>query len=208
VLLLRGLRHKTGLSRLRPAMSTPSLPPAPPAASVPVVFRTLTIAFAAALGVALLLLAVLGCRLTRDWLRQRQLRRKYDVFLSYRVKADLPLVEKLYELLVARELSVWWDKKNLLMGLPWEQGFVDGLRSSLVVVPVLSRKALAPFCELKPESRCDNVLLEHALALEFRERAMVRRTPHAAAPLSPPHPNGGRRSRWPPRAARLLRRTG
>ena len=39
---------------------------------------------------------------------------------------------------------------------------------------MLSRKALAPFAELTKSSKCDNVLLEHALALELKERALVQ----------------------------------
>ena len=65
----------------------------------------------------------------------------------------------------ARQLRVWYDKKSLLWGQRWEQGFVDGLRSSLVVVPVLSRDGLAPFAALRSDSRCDNVLLEHRIVL-------------------------------------------
>jgi hypothetical protein len=35
----------------------------------------------------------------------------FDIFLSYRVKADVAHAEYLYKLLTARGLKVWWDKK-------------------------------------------------------------------------------------------------
>ena len=109
-------------------------------------------------------------------IRLYMLRREqsYDVFLSYRVASDALLVERLYMLLTKeKELNVWLDKKCLTWGQPWEQGFVDGLRSSLIVVPVLSRPALQAFSTLDEGSGCDNFLLEHALALELKERGVV-----------------------------------
>ena len=53
---------------------------------------------------------------------------------------------------------------------PWEEGFADGLLGSAVFVPILSKMALAPFEVLTPSSHCDNVLLEHRMALELKER--------------------------------------
>ena len=127
----------------------------------------LSIVLGVALGLALVLLAS-RC----GWVR-RTARHDHDVFLSYRVASDALLAEKIYHLLLARGLRVWFDKKSLLWGQRWEQGFVDGLLSSLVVVPVLSRDGLAPFATLTAEGRPDNVLLEHTLALEFKERSLV-----------------------------------
>lgn len=105
--------------------------------------------------------------------------RTYDIFLSYRVASDSLLVDRLYHLLLQKNLRVWYDKKCLRLGQRWENGFVDGLRSSLVVVPVCSKPGLANFAELTESSPCDNVLLEQALALELKERSVVL----AIAPL-------------------------
>ena len=42
----------------------------------------------------------------------------------------------------------------------------DALCASAIFLPILTREALSPFLELTASSRCDNVLLEHRLALE------------------------------------------
>jgi len=96
------------------------------------------------------------------------------VFLGYRVDADADLVERLYYQLKAAGVDVWWDKECLPGGQPWEQSFLDALSSSDVFVPVLSKAALAKFALLTPESACDNVLLEHRMALELKERGDLR----------------------------------
>ena len=66
-------------------------------------------------------------------------------------------------------VSVWFDKECLKPGQPWEMGFADGLFASRIFVPVLSRRGLANFASLHAGSRCDNVLLEHEVALEQLE---------------------------------------
>ena len=92
------------------------------------------------------------------------------VFLGYRVDSDKDLVERLYDKLQARGVDVWWDVRCLTPGQPWEEGFANGLAGSDVFVPVLSKAALKRYEELTPESECDNVLLEHQLALELKKR--------------------------------------
>lgn len=64
---------------------------------------------------------------------------EFDVFLSYRVNSDLQHVAFLYEVLTSKGMKVWWDKKCLLPGVPWEVGFTDGLLKSRIFVPVFSR---------------------------------------------------------------------
>ena len=109
------------------------------------------------------------------WFLWRRLRwRRITIFLSYRVASDQKLVEQLYNRLLALKLRVWWDVKCLKPGQPWEDGFADGLFASSVFVPVLSKGALASFARLEAGSRCDNVLLEHLLALEQWERGKIR----------------------------------
>jgi hypothetical protein len=115
-------------------------------------------------------LLVLVCfRLVR-----RACKREVKVFLSYRVAADAALVESLYYKLTERGVSTWWDKECLVDGQLWEEGFADALFGSRVIVPFLSKAALAPFATLAADTpRCDNVLLEHVLALEQRERGKM-----------------------------------
>jgi len=103
---------------------------------------------------------------------------EYDVFLSYRVQADMKLVETIYWRLVGstitvngtqRKMRVFWDKKCLLSGESWEAGFSRAICSSTVIVAVMSREALASVANLKSDSPCDNVVLEYALALALAE---------------------------------------
>jgi serine/threonine protein kinase len=105
---------------------------------------------------------------------------EYDVFISYRVASDVHLAEMLYTALQRLELRVWWDKKCLLPGQPWEEGFCAGLASSCCFVCLSSKGAIfnpsnprCNFANLTEESKCDNVLLEWRLALELKARNMI-----------------------------------
>jgi ankyrin repeat protein/serine/threonine protein kinase len=144
---------------------------------------------------------------------------KFDVFLSYRVLSDSVHCEMLYNLLVNRELKVWWDKRCLEGGKKWEEGFCDGLVQSKVFVCLISEQVVngtsgivvkgAPekvdedtsemvvngvpqkvgdgdsgrvpsmpfpprcFASLAEDSLCDNVLLEHQIALELEAMTML-----------------------------------
>lgn len=113
----------------------------------------------------------------------------WDVFLSYRVDADVELVEKLYDKLTSlevdhgegdvRRLTVFWDKASLMPGEGWEQGFARALASSRLVVLVMSRKTFAnppkyDLSTLDEDSKCDNVLLEYELVLELFEMGRVK----------------------------------
>ena len=107
---------------------------------------------------------------------------KYDIFLSYRVAADAHHVEKLYNLLTAQGFKVYWDKLCLEPGVDWEQGFCEGLVSSRAFVPLLSRdainhpeKAWQNFSTLTAESNCDNVFLEHRLAVELQGLGLIEK---------------------------------
>ena len=100
---------------------------------------------------------------------------EFDIFLSYRVASDAPLAEKLYDKLSLLGLKVWWDAKCLPRGLPWEEGFADGLFASKVFLCILSKTSLAPLTDLSTDSRCDNVLLELLLGLTLIRRGDVTR---------------------------------
>ena len=107
---------------------------------------------------------------------------KYDVFLSYRVASDTPHVEKLYNLLTVQGFKVYWDKFCLLPGVDWEQGFCEGLVSSRAFVPLLSRDAInhpdkdgQNFSKLTADSNCDNVFLEHRLAVELQGLGLIEK---------------------------------
>ena len=73
------------------------------------------------------------------------------------------------------QLRVWWDVRSLEPGAPWEEGFCRGLVKSRAFVPILSRGACGAFESLSAAAPCDNVLLEHRLALELHERGLTER---------------------------------
>ena len=107
---------------------------------------------------------------------------KYDIFLSYRVASDSQHVEKLYNLLTAQGFKVYWDKLCLEPGVDWEQGFCEGLVSSRTFVPLLSRDAInhpsidwQNFSKLTADSNCDNVFLEHRLAVELQGLGLIEK---------------------------------
>ena len=106
----------------------------------------------------------------------------YDVFLSYRVASDSHHVERLYHLLTAQGFKVYWDKLCLEPGVDWEQGFCEGLVSSRAFVPLLSRQAInhpdkdwQNFSKLTTEAKCDNVFLEHRLAVELQGLGLIEK---------------------------------
>jgi serine/threonine protein kinase len=105
---------------------------------------------------------------------------EYDVFISYRVHSDAHHAEILYDKLTHLGLKVWWDKKCLHAGENWETGFCNGLVDSRVFVALLSKNAIDHpernhhcFARLTPQSQCDNVLLEHRLALCLNKRGIL-----------------------------------
>lgn len=100
---------------------------------------------------------------------------EFHVFISYRVSSDQEIARFLFEKLTSRGVKVWWDVKCLKDGENWEAGFCRGLINSAVFVCVLSRKALENFKNLEQGSKCDNVLLEHHLALELLQRGLLQK---------------------------------
>jgi hypothetical protein len=106
----------------------------------------------------------------------------FDVFLSYRVASDASHAERIYNLLSEKGLKVWWDKKCLKAGEDWEQGFCAGLVSSRTFVCLLSPAAIFTpenprmnFTLLSEDSACDNVFLEHRLAMELHEMGLIQK---------------------------------
>lgn len=113
-----------------------------------------------------------SCRLVSE-------KAEYDIFLSYRVASDKDIAEALYLKLSELGFRVWWDKESLEYGKNWEVSFIQGLARSDHFMPILSRGAINSedkwqnFSQLEPDSPCDNVLLEHRLALELHRRGQL-----------------------------------
>lgn len=103
----------------------------------------------------------------------------YDMFIGYRVSTDQGSAQSLFSELTRRGFRVFWDKVCLPPGKDWEASFCDALVHSRVFVPVLSRAALFgpqnDTSKLGVHSRCDNVLLEHAMVLELQKRELIER---------------------------------
>ena len=120
----------------------------------------------------------------------------YDVFLSYRVKPDKELAERLYCHLTdqvvyeevggelrGRRLRVFWDKRYIDCwsdaGAPRME---EALCSSLVFVSLLSPQTFADAARL---TRGDNVLMEHDMALELSALGRLRIVPVWVAGAAP-----------------------
>ena len=105
---------------------------------------------------------------------------RWDVYLSYRADSDSGHAEELYDHLVGKGLSIWYDRRSLEPGQSWEEGFCAGLMSSRCMVCLLSRGAInSPlndqqnFEKLYEYSGCDNLLLEWRLGLELIDRGLI-----------------------------------
>ncbi len=115
---------------------------------------------------------------------------KWDLFISYRVASDSDLVEKLYDKIKKDHptMKVFLDKRELLLGEAWDQGFADAITHSRAVVLVMSRGTFScphgKTCvkcpnnvarlEHNPDAE-DNVILEYDLALEMFEMGRVKK---------------------------------
>ena len=91
----------------------------------------------------------------------------FHCFLSYRVRTDADLVEKLYYALKAAGLNPFMDKYCLVDGQGWKEGFIDGLQRSETFVAVVSSDGLAPLRDITIDHSGDNVLLEYEIALKI-----------------------------------------
>ena len=89
--------------------------------------------------------------------------------------SDAENAERLYRRLTDRGLKVWYDQVSLQPGVPWEEGFCEGMMKSRSFVPLLSRRALANVENLHEGSSCDNVLLEYRLAQELRVSGFIEK---------------------------------
>jgi hypothetical protein len=105
---------------------------------------------------------------------------EFDVFLSYRVASDSKHIKLLHRVLTQKGLNVYWDVLCIRDGEPWQKEFAEGLIASKVFVPFISRQAVNQrgnvrnnFSLLRNDSDCDNVLLEHRLAFELRDRGYI-----------------------------------
>eukprot|EP00457_Paulinella_chromatophora_P001063 gb/GEZN01001065.1/.p1 GENE.gb/GEZN01001065.1/~~gb/GEZN01001065.1/.p1 ORF type:complete len:1111 (+),score=257.74 gb/GEZN01001065.1/:413-3334(+) len=91
-------------------------------------------------------------------------------FINYRVWSEKETAERLCFQLLASGINVFWDKKNLPDGAPWESCFRIGLRHSSHLIALLSADSMSTMLENVSSGRQDNVLLEYEMALEQAEK--------------------------------------
>ncbi len=114
---------------------------------------------------------------------------RWDIFLSYRVRADGELVLRLYDKIKREDpsLKVFLDQKELKVGEGWESGFSKAIMNSRMVVFIISRGTFncihgrecttcpENVAQLEAKGSCDNVILEYDLALELFELGRVQK---------------------------------
>ena len=110
---------------------------------------------------------------------------EFDVFISYRDESDKELAKDLYITLTGRGWRVFYDKTCIPPGADWKHVFMTAVLKTQVFVCILSKGAInhssdreilseqerlnlarRSYQMLRPDSPCDNVLLEHRLARE------------------------------------------
>ena len=91
----------------------------------------------------------------------------FDCFLSYRVAADKDVAEKVYYMLLSKGLFPFLDRVKLKDGMPWKDGFLQGLKGSKCFISLVSRKALESCRDKTKNHTRDNVLLEMETALRY-----------------------------------------
>lgn len=89
----------------------------------------------------------------------------FNCFISYRVRDDQVIAERIYDKLVSKGIFPFLDKVNLQVGYPWKEGFLRGLRNSECFLSLISRRALESCRDGSRNHAGDNVLLEIETAL-------------------------------------------
>jgi hypothetical protein len=100
----------------------------------------------------------------------------YDIHLSYRQQSDNEFARMIFDALSrlvvgpnGRRLRVYMDRARMVDGASWKEAFVQGLLSSEMLVPIVSKGCLEPMSQMHPakgQDWCDNILLEWKLGLE------------------------------------------
>ncbi|EGD83566.1 hypothetical protein, variant [Salpingoeca rosetta] len=94
---------------------------------------------------------------------------KYDVFISYRQRANSGLVIALHPRLEQHNLVAFLDANNLETGLNFKLSFMTAIGLSLVACPIVSAATIMQMTQLQEADYCDNVLLEWMTMLALGE---------------------------------------
>ena len=93
---------------------------------------------------------------------------EYHVFISYRVDSDADVAEKLCDKLKLEGLKVFFDKNALKSGMPWKEGFMQGLQRSKCFLSLISDGALIRCRNKTIDHSGDNYMLEMETAANFQ----------------------------------------
>ena len=121
------------------------------------------------------------------WLPSLGLRQHYDVFVSYRWgRVETDFVDRVAEWLQGqlvsssttgqqqqqqqqrRRVEVFLDRQRLRLGGMMQRDFMQAMRVTPLLCPLVSYEALLPMTGLTATSACDNVLLEWTLMVELQ----------------------------------------
>ena len=125
--------------------------------------------------VPLILLILLGTYSVRRAIKDRLNRKDYHIFISYRVKCDADIAEKLclklqeYFITLKNMKNIhvrcFLDKQDITDGTEWKKAFIQALEHCCLFVPIVSEAGLNPMKFIKPtDVKEDNVLLEYEIA--------------------------------------------
>ena len=100
---------------------------------------------------------------------------QFDVFLSYRKQSDENTAQLLYDKLTAAGLKVWWDKKSLLPGVPWQVEIIELPLVVSIVCNCIVLKCRRVFAMAWSRARCffQFFLAKLSIALVLRNRTSV-----------------------------------
>jgi|SRR5271166_69074 len=82
------------------------------------------------------------------------------VFLSYGVRDASQIAERLHCDLAARGFEIWQDVKRLRAGRPWDEDVPEGLRTSQVVLALLSPHSVRHALDAGNSTATDSVCLD------------------------------------------------
>ncbi|ORY22403.1 hypothetical protein BCR33DRAFT_162027 [Rhizoclosmatium globosum] len=118
------------------------------------------------------------------WRCNNHLSGEHDVFISYRVSSEAQvakwlasLIERVGRRRCNKDIRVFLDSNCLNKGEDWEQGFLNGLRNSKLIVYLISAASLETLIEKTNANKVDNVLLEIETGLKMKAADQARLLP-------------------------------
>ncbi|KAJ3209179.1 hypothetical protein HDU67_006361 [Dinochytrium kinnereticum] len=116
--------------------------------------------------------------------------KRFHVFISYRVKTDAALAERLSDKLRTRiveaaktnsalrdvQFQVFLDRQSLVAGEDYKNQFMGALKDSCLVIPIISEPAMGMFQHIQEDVE-DSVLTEWEAALNLKSEGRIEVLP-------------------------------